>query len=480
MDDSQAAKRAIEPSSLPLPAVSRARTVSPTTRVPEPLSYFPEHASPSSRLVAAPLVGSVEIFRPVLLPRSEDPPERRLNISMTITEYEGLVSSLQDRFQQARTLGQEQGVQAMNEVVNQLVNLVERMYREGRELQQQYDRLEATLVDERRLVVQWLERTKLELQKEAQEFVESHRQSLQRQFEEERSKLTISFEHEREEARAEYLRQVTLQAQVAARHLDDTKRTLSEEFRQQQSDAQAQMKIQSQRFIDEYKREIDLKAVSQSNAGKADVDAAIRIHQGTCEQEFQRKAHEFKNQVESDHLRETSQLHSTINALKLDNADLQNRAVSSGSSFDRVMMEQTVLELREEKEKFRGAYNRTTQELTRMRKDCERQAEQCGAVAPALSPSDRQKTQDEGRWGLHLFAGKTSLYDSQPAPVMSQALPAPSLPFKTRESLPAGWGSSPTFGASTVQHPYGTGNVNGYGASAPVQPSWQQQQGPPP
>ena len=227
MDDSQAAKRAIEPSSLPLPAVSRARTVSPTTRVPEPLSYFPEHASPSSRLVAAPLVGSVEIFRPVLLPRSEDPPERRLNISMTVTEYEGLVSSLQDRFQQARTLGQEQGVQAMNEVVNQLVNLVERMYREGRELQQQYDRLEATLVNERSLVVQWLERTKLELQKEAQEFVESHRQSLQRQFEEERSKLTISFEHEREEARAEYLRQVTLQGQVAARQLDETKRTLA-------------------------------------------------------------------------------------------------------------------------------------------------------------------------------------------------------------------------------------------------------------
>ena len=142
----------------------------------------------------------------------------------------------------------------MNEAVNQLVNLVEQMYREGRELQQQYDRLEATLINERGLVVQWLERTKFELQKEAQEYVESHRQSLQRQFEEERSKLTISFEHEREEARAEYLRQVTLQGQVAARQLDETKRTLAEEFRQQQSDAQAQMKIQSQRFIDEYKR----------------------------------------------------------------------------------------------------------------------------------------------------------------------------------------------------------------------------------
>ena len=159
MDDSTAAaKRTIELSSSSHGSATRARTVSPSTRmtepslstrtavaeprtltrVPEPLSYFPEHASPSLGSVAVP-VRQVEIFRPVLLPQLETPPEPRLQVSMTISEYERLVHSLQARFQQAQALGQEQGVQAMNEVVNQLVSLVERMYQEGRTLRQQYD-----------------------------------------------------------------------------------------------------------------------------------------------------------------------------------------------------------------------------------------------------------------------------------------------------------------------------------------------------
>ena len=57
-------------------------------------------------VVANPTVHPLEIFRPVQLPRAEEPPEPRLTISMTVTEYQMLIASLQDRFDQSRAMGQ--------------------------------------------------------------------------------------------------------------------------------------------------------------------------------------------------------------------------------------------------------------------------------------------------------------------------------------------------------------------------------------
>ena len=118
-------------------------------------------------VVVNPAVQPLEIFRPVQLPHAEEPPEPRLTIRMTVTEYQRLVTSLQDRVEQARAMGQGQGAQAMNEIVIQMSQLVERLYQEGRELQQRHDRLEALLRDERSLAAAWLERTKSDLQKQA-------------------------------------------------------------------------------------------------------------------------------------------------------------------------------------------------------------------------------------------------------------------------------------------------------------------------
>ena len=55
MDDSQAGKRAMEPSSLPQPPSGRPRTSSPRIRTPEPLSYLPEQVSPASGVVMNPI-----------------------------------------------------------------------------------------------------------------------------------------------------------------------------------------------------------------------------------------------------------------------------------------------------------------------------------------------------------------------------------------------------------------------------------------
>jgi len=159
MEDSQAGKRSMEPSSLAQPSPARARTSSPRVRTQEPLSYLAENASPAA-VVANPM-GTiqerarsrgqpVEIFRSVPLPRAEEPSEPRVNVSMTMSGYERMVKAFQASLDSARALGQGQGAQAMNEIVVQMSQLIERLYQEGRQLQQRHDQLEALLNAERR------------------------------------------------------------------------------------------------------------------------------------------------------------------------------------------------------------------------------------------------------------------------------------------------------------------------------------------
>ena len=473
MDESNAAaKRTIEPSSSSRGSATRARTASPSarmpepsistrtvveprtsTRVPEPLSYLPEHASPSLGSVTVP-VNQVEIFRPVILPQLETQPEPRLHVSMTISEYEGLVQSIQGRFQQAQVLGQEQGVQAMREVVNQLVLLAETMYQEGRTLRQQYEQLEAMLLGERQLYSQWLDKTRQELKREAQDYVENYRLGFQKSMEEEKLRMQKAFDHD-----------LTSRSQAAAKDLEEAKHALAEDFRRQRAEIKAQMEAHSQKLVDDYRKTAD---VSNNE------------HQAACERDYQSRAREYKTSVDLEYNKELSRLNSTIQTLRSDNEALQKRAINEER------MEQKLNDLQDEMEKYREAYRNTNQELVRLKRQLEDREEQ---VKPpfALLPSAHQKTQENDRWNLSRLNERTPLYDTPRVPVMSQASLAQSPAVKISENVPAGWIPPPSRGIDPVQYPYGAGHVDpystGYGKSiggpATVQPSCQQQVPPP-
>ena len=107
-------------------------------RNPEPLSYLPEQVSPASRVVMNPVhmtqevarqEGRQEFFRAVQLPRVEIPPEPRLNISMTLTDYEQMTRTFQARLDDATRVGQEQGAQAMNDIIVNMSQFIERLYK---------------------------------------------------------------------------------------------------------------------------------------------------------------------------------------------------------------------------------------------------------------------------------------------------------------------------------------------------------------
>jgi hypothetical protein len=91
-----------------------------------------------------------------------------MSVSMTMTEYQGLMGALQGELSMARGLGREEGMRAMDILVRQLQELVARMYQEGQGLNSQCESMNATLQHERQRAEQWVEETKKELQEEAQ------------------------------------------------------------------------------------------------------------------------------------------------------------------------------------------------------------------------------------------------------------------------------------------------------------------------
>ena len=264
MEESQAGKRPMEPSSLPLPSPARARTSSPRVRPQEPLSFLAEHVSAASRVVANPVFMTheivrqegrpVEFFRPVQLPRAEEPPEPRLNVSMTLSEYERMINTFQASLDEARALGQGQGAQAMNEIVVQMSQLIDRLFQEGRQLQQRHDQLEVLLNAERRAARDWLETTKNDLQMQAKEFVNGQDQVLRKQYEEDKTKMLSEFERER-----------LAQTMASERKLEEFRNTVSEDFRRQQAEAQAHMQTYCQKFAEDCNKEAAPAQPAQSN-----------------------------------------------------------------------------------------------------------------------------------------------------------------------------------------------------------------------
>ena len=112
----------------------------------------------------------------------------------------------------------------------------------------------------------------------------------------------------------------------------------------------------------------------------------MKLYQASCEQEYQQRARDFKTQMDAESAKETEKLRVTIRTIDLDNVALRT----------------SVQEMRDEKEKFRDAYNMTVQELSRLKRELDIQAERKISSAPILAPSEQQRAQEDSRWGAKL------------------------------------------------------------------------------
>jgi F0F1-type ATP synthase membrane subunit b/b' len=162
-------------------------------------------------------------------------------------------------------MGQEQGAQAMSDIFSHMSQMIDGLFQEGQQLFQSHSRLEALLNMERSTANEWLQRTKDELQRQAQDFVTNRERALQQQLEEERNKMSSDVERER-----------IRQTMVSERKLEELKTTLHEDFRRQQAQAQASMQEHCQRFEENCKRNASQLALSRPRGCHEEPSARLR------------------------------------------------------------------------------------------------------------------------------------------------------------------------------------------------------------
>ena len=178
----------------------------------------------------------------------------------------------------------------------------------------------------------------------------------------------------------DYARQIKSQADAASRNVDEAKQALMDSFKQQQVDLKAQIYEQSQKHIEEYKRDLEVAAQNKARAGddqtsRASTEAALRNHQNACEAEFKRTALEYRDSLQAENAKETTQLQAMIDRLRSEDSSLTTQRVcrtgleiqeqkkSNREADERTFLERDLNDLKAEKEKFREAYNQASHQF---------------------------------------------------------------------------------------------------------------------
>ena len=184
-------KRGSDQGSLPSPSLVRPRTES-APPYQEPLSHYPEDgASQRSPNSVLPYSISLEVSRP---PRRE----ARMSIDMSMQDYQHIMHTLASELQAARGLGREEGVRAMDVVVQQLTDLIDRMYKDGQGLQQRRNAQEAALLTEREQAKAWMEQTQKDLQQQSEAWALERKAEFERMFKQEQAELIARSQREQD------------------------------------------------------------------------------------------------------------------------------------------------------------------------------------------------------------------------------------------------------------------------------------------
>ena len=135
-------------------------------------------------------------------------------------DYQLIMHSLSSELHQARGLGREEGVRAMEIVAQQLTELMERMYQEGQGIQQRCLFLESTLITERDKATTSMEQTQKHLQVQSQAWVLECKAELEKLYNVEKAELRAMIQKEHEPLQQQYHRFDQSQADSALKKLE--------------------------------------------------------------------------------------------------------------------------------------------------------------------------------------------------------------------------------------------------------------------
>ena len=441
-------KRSMDPGSLPSRSQGK-RSNSPASRG-EPLSYHPDHSSPAASPVeftpSSPVGYNLALYQGGQAQRPEQVElrEPRMVVSMTMSEYQHLMTAFDAQVASARGVGREEGVSIMEVLIVQLTDLLARMYREGQLLNEEYQSVSATLNRERQIGTQKIEATKRDLHAEAQAWIATTTSRLEQQVLDERTMGERAFNQEREAARNEIARQIANQTASASRELEEAKRVLTENFHQQQSALTARLQEQAQRRLDEYRRDVEITALQarttniDDKAALANMEATMKNHREACEAEFQRRAAEYRDELIADGTKGMSQLQAVVERLRSENSvlttqrdnqaslDSQEQRKSSHEAYEKTVLQRELQDLKVEKEKFRESYNQAVHEINRVTRENERLVNETSS--PASPPSLAQPPSlGQLNLGAPVFGAKSVMFSKLSDP--NQGAPAESNPY---------------------------------------------------
>ena len=204
---------------------------------------------------------------------------------------------------------------------------------------------------------------------------------------------------------------------------------MTETFHQQQSTLTARLQEQSQRRLDEFRREVEVTALQarttniDDTAALAKMEATMKSHREACEAEFHRRATEYRDELMADKTKGVSQLQTTVEILRSENLvlitqrdnqaklDLQEQRRASQEAYEKTSLQRELQDLNLEKEKFRESYNRAVYEITRMTHENERLINELSS--PTSPPA---QAQEQLNLGSPVFGTKAMLFGKQSDP----------------------------------------------------------------
>ena len=259
----------------------------------------------------------------------------------------------------------------MEVLIVQLTSLTSRLYQEGQALNKDYQELYNTLTWERHVATQKIETIRNELHAEAQAYIATTTTRLEQQVLDERAWTERAVLQEREAAQNEIARQIAIQGASASKELEEVRRAMTETFHQQQSTLTARLQEQSQRRLDEFRREVEVTALQarttniDDTAALAKMEAAMKAHRESCEAEFHQRAIEYRDELLKDQAKGASQLQTTVELLRSENlglitqrnnqamVDSQEQRKASQVAYEKTNLQKELQEINSEKERFR-------------------------------------------------------------------------------------------------------------------------------
>jgi hypothetical protein len=193
----------------------------------------------------------------------------------------------------ARSLGRDEGANAMEVLVQRLTEHMGKMYQEGQGLQNQCAQLKADFQAEMEKAAVWYKEQLQEAKKTGDAWASDYKADLDRKFVNEREELRSKMQQEHEALQQRLRLSDKTSSDTAQQKWDEIKREMTEKFNQQRREYQEDFSRKNAETMEEYRKKCD----TTWHASLAqEVEKSRKAH----EENFLSQAHAYRDALTAD------------------------------------------------------------------------------------------------------------------------------------------------------------------------------------